>query len=269
MDSITMDSITLEEFVVLLWKSWKQPDPVGIEKSWDNHQVTEQETDEIFLEGYQLEVLENYDLVYRKERLDRRTAARILHLFSKQVLKEPETDQVRAAFYIRDLSECRVCAGHIIQVYCKGIMGLSEQNFFAGKELAQSSLVNSWIEATLKSKKRVPPKALEMKGPQVISFSECVNLIQQVEKVIVLQLKQEENLQQEEWEPFLELKNVFLEKSIFRELTYRELQLNPIGVEENKQCPIVICSRRDPLDYVAAQILYKSGYAEVYVLIGQ
>ena len=49
-------------------------------------------------------------------------AARILHLFVKNVLGIKDIEDITPAEVLRDLYDCRVCVNHIAQVYLRGLM---------------------------------------------------------------------------------------------------------------------------------------------------
>ncbi|MCR4832538.1 MAG: hypothetical protein K5900_03090 [Butyrivibrio sp.] len=52
----------------------------------------------------------------------RSDAARILHLFVKNVLEIRDIEDITPAGVLRDLYDCRVCVNHIAQVYLRGLM---------------------------------------------------------------------------------------------------------------------------------------------------
>ncbi|MBR6403349.1 MAG: hypothetical protein IKS48_08190 [Eubacterium sp.] len=66
--------------------------------------------------------LEEQDLLNRGEELERRTAARILHMYMRAVLGIKDVEDITPAYELRDLFDCRVCANHIAQVYMRGVM---------------------------------------------------------------------------------------------------------------------------------------------------
>ncbi len=55
--------------------------------------------------------------------ITKKQAAIIAHEYIKKILHIEDEDDITAANQLRDLYDCRVCAHHIAQVYCKGIMG--------------------------------------------------------------------------------------------------------------------------------------------------
>ena len=62
----------------------------------------------------------------RLEGLLRKQAAVQVHEYLRRELGEADEIDVRASYELKDLFDCRVCAGHIMQVYVKGIMEACE-----------------------------------------------------------------------------------------------------------------------------------------------
>ena len=72
--------------------------------------------------GLQRGWLETQDAANPEQNVLRKHAARMIHNFLRLELKEAEEIDTAPAYVLQDLFDCRVCAGHIIQVYVKGIM---------------------------------------------------------------------------------------------------------------------------------------------------
>ena len=66
--------------------------------------------------------LEEYDVLHKDEPILRKNAARILHMYMRTVLNEPDEKEPGPAWKLRDIYDCRVCAAHIAEVVDKGIM---------------------------------------------------------------------------------------------------------------------------------------------------
>jgi len=64
--------------------------------------------------------------------LDRRGAAKITHLFIRDVFGIKDLDNINPAEKLRDLYDCRVCVNHIAQIYLRGIMGAVEMKGASG-----------------------------------------------------------------------------------------------------------------------------------------
>ena len=67
-------------------------------------------------------VLETKDLSDPGEPIERRSVAEILHNYIRIVLDIKDEEDIKEAYILKDLFDCRVCANHIAQVYLKGIM---------------------------------------------------------------------------------------------------------------------------------------------------
>lgn len=72
--------------------------------------------------------IEEQDILGCEDELDRRTAARIIHMFMRRVLEIRDMEDITPAYQLRDLFDCRVCAGHIAEVYMRGIIPAVELN---------------------------------------------------------------------------------------------------------------------------------------------
>ena len=67
-------------------------------------------------------LIEEQDISEKDEPLDRRTAARLIHLYIRDVLGINDLRDITPSYQLRDLFDCRVCANHIAQVYQRGII---------------------------------------------------------------------------------------------------------------------------------------------------
>lgn len=73
--------------------------------------------------GYYLEYfLDNYPPEKLELKLTKKIAARIIHEFMVNILKWPDLEW-REAGKLKDIYDCRVCAGAIAQVYERGLLG--------------------------------------------------------------------------------------------------------------------------------------------------
>ena len=66
--------------------------------------------------------VEDQDIHSLEEAIDRRTAARILHMYRRKVLGISDVPDISPAYNLRDLFDCRGCANHIAQVVLQGVM---------------------------------------------------------------------------------------------------------------------------------------------------
>lgn len=79
-------------------------------------------SDSLISEARRAGWLEEWDELHAGEPILRKNAARILHMFMLKILHEPDESGDGPARKLRDIYDCRVCAGHVAQVYDKGIM---------------------------------------------------------------------------------------------------------------------------------------------------
>jgi len=71
--------------------------------------------------------LEDSDQRFPDAPLNRQTAARIIHMYLLIECGLPDLADIKPAAAFKDLYTCRVCANHIAQVYCRGIMGTKKE----------------------------------------------------------------------------------------------------------------------------------------------
>jgi len=113
--------------------------------------------------GLQQGWLEKQDATNPEQHLLRKHAARIIHNFLR--LEQNEADEIDGspAYVMRDLFDCRVCAGHIIQVYIKGIMeGVTLPDgrlVFAAEEMVSVDDAEEIVIRVFQTERRVRSKA--------------------------------------------------------------------------------------------------------------
>lgn len=205
------------------------------------------------------EQLKNCLIQYEKESgpLLRKDAARIIHEFLRDELKEPEESDASPAYRLQDLFDCRVCAGHVIQVYVKGIMEgyfTREGRFIFGmqdKVLAEE--LERIVERAIKSeyRKKCSEAGQSNKLPQEISFEEAQAICRTEKEVTLIDVR------------------------TARE--YGEYHLKDavnIPVMSVLKNPYMVCERRDSILLLycnegyqsqgAARCLSEAGYEKVY-----
>ncbi len=71
-------------------------------------------------------VTESIDAIGEDDPIDRRSAARILHMYMKNICGIKDLPDISAAGCLMDLYDCRICVNHIAQVYLRGLMKASD-----------------------------------------------------------------------------------------------------------------------------------------------
>lgn len=89
---------------------------------------------DLCLLAYENLLIENQDYVYRHSPLNKKTMARISHMFLKKLLNEGDEPSIKAAEILKDLYDCHVCVNHIGQMYVKGIIEATEPTLFGNEE---------------------------------------------------------------------------------------------------------------------------------------
>ncbi len=109
----------------------------------------------IFALGQEHGWLEYEDELFGNEQITRKHMARILHMFLLKEMRICDIPDIRKAECLRDLYDCRVCAGHVAQVYLRGIMDaktLGTDNDFLWFDLEaadESSVIRESIRRTV------------------------------------------------------------------------------------------------------------------------
>ena len=118
--------MTAKEFVDGLWSVYDEHQQTGITRCEIEDKLTrceiEDKLSQCEIEDKLKYVLSN---IPSNEELTRNQAAKILHIFIRDVLGLPDiTDQnvLQKATELSDLYDCRTCAADIMQVYVRGIM---------------------------------------------------------------------------------------------------------------------------------------------------
>lgn len=103
--------------------------------------------------------LDAYDVEGRDAALERRTAAKILHVLLRQELQEADETDWGEAVNLLDLYDCRVCVNHVAQVYAKGIMeGIANSQdklIFGMREIVTKEQAVIFIERLFDKSKRL------------------------------------------------------------------------------------------------------------------
>ncbi len=92
------------------------------EKPEESGETVDAELERRLQQARQLGWVEDQDIHALDEAIDRRTAARILHMYRRKVLGISDVPDISPAYNLRDLFDCRVCANHIAQVVLQGVM---------------------------------------------------------------------------------------------------------------------------------------------------
>ena len=81
-----------------------------------------EEPGSVYVYGRENGWLEQEDELFKEEEINRKTVARILHMYLLKEKEIPDIKDISKAQVLRDLYDCRVCANHVAQIFLTGIM---------------------------------------------------------------------------------------------------------------------------------------------------
>ncbi len=82
----------------------------------------DKDCDLLLQEALEQRWIEPQDLTDSSATLKRIDAARIIHLYIREVRKTADLPDISGAEILKDLYDCRVCVNHIAQVFLRGYM---------------------------------------------------------------------------------------------------------------------------------------------------
>lgn len=183
----------------------------------------------------------------------------LIHDFLRTELQEPDEIDSAPAYVLQDLFDCRVCAGHIIQVYIKGIMDgivLPDGSLiFAGeKEVSKEEL------SDIMTKVCFPEFRIPRRGEGVKETPDC-----EPEKISLEQAKQllqkEKNILQVDVRTVREYEQNRLPGSV--NVPLLDIIKNPYIFSENRSKTILLYCSEGVQSRAAAQCLLEAGYPSV------
>ena len=207
--------------------------------------------------GYLAGWLEAQDVAEKEEPLQRKSAARILHEFLRRELKENDEIDGSPAYRLQDLFDCRVCAGHIIQVYVKGIMdGLeTEKGFMFGAENCVSAEEAEDIACRMFCKRQRKPRVADLEQTERIKNLQCISEEQAVEflrkhKAVLVDVRTGREFEEHHMQNAISIPLLSIIK-------------NPYQVCENRSMKILLYCTEGHQSKAAAQCLLEAGYEDV------
>lgn len=209
--------------------------------------------------GLQRGWLETQDVVGKENVLLRKQAARILHEYLRMELKETDEVDGSPAYVLQDLFDCRVCAGHIIQVYVKGIMDSirlpDDRMVFGGEEVVTKEEAEKFVVRMFRSEVRTPRTEAKVrdsaaKEPKELSLIQVMQLLQEPEKILLVDVRTEREYEVAPMENAINVPLLSLIK-------------NPFLFSENRDKTILLYCQEGYQSKAAAQCLLEAGYEKV------
>ena len=188
--------------------------------------------------------------------LTKKHCARIVHEFLRCEQKEPDEIDSGPAGKLQDLFDCRVCAGHVMQVYTKGIMdGRRNEDgryVFGMEDNVRRSTVVEIVSRVINKDWRTPrvSKPEYERQAERITASAAFELIGQGKDTILIDVRSEAEYQERH-----------LDKAVH--YTMMEILKNPYVVSERRDVQLLLYCTKGYMSETAAQCLVRAGYERV------
>lgn len=221
-----------------------------------NLYAMESKTEDSVNYGYQAGWLEDFDILSRNSTLDRKTAARIIHQFLRIELKETDENNISPALKLQDLYDCNRCAGHVMQIFVKGIMDGSVDcagNYVFGMgNRINLNEAREIIERVFHMEKRkvLSQNQKEFQDRKMITEEEALAYFKLDKHVQLIDVRTEDEFQKNHLEGARNIPMVVLLK-------------NPYAVSERRDYRILVYCEEGYQSEIAANCLMDAGYEKV------
>ncbi len=204
--------------------------------------------------GYSKGWLQEQDVTGKDRPLQKKQCARIVHDFLRMEKDEPDEIDSGPAGKLQDLFDCRVCAGHVMQVYTKGIMdGYRNDDgryVFGMEDRVSEELAEQILYRIFHTENRVIHEQEDNMQAKCISFQEASLLLQSASDILLLDVRPEAEYQEGH------LKNAI-------NIPMMNILKNPYSVSERRDIQILMYCKKGYMSETAAQSLMRAGYNEV------
>ena len=244
--------MTCNHFVQLLWEYWPNKSVDGIRS-----------LKEIQEYGRNRGWLEEQDVLFGEQEIERRGVARILHQFLRVEMMELDENDWQEAMQLQDLLDCRTCVNHVAQVYIKGIMDVCPESK-EGRLLFGMRLGIEQVEAEVLLERAFHPEfRLDGKRDKRNHFR-CKLTYEDA----ILFLKEEKDALLIDVRDAIEYKEEHLEQAI--NIPMRQIVLDCKCIHaRNDQSILLYCEKGYKSEF-AARCLLEQGYQKVvsFALLG-
>lgn len=209
--------------------------------------------------GFENGWLEAQDVANQEQELLRKHAARVIHNYLRLELKETDEADASRAYVLQDLFDCRVCAGHIIQVYGKGIMDditlPDGKMIFAADEVVSEAEAEEIVVRVFQTERRMKRKTEEfvntiVSEPKGISLEYAMQLLQEEKRALLADVR-----------TVRDYENGCLEGAV--NVPLLNIIKNPFVFVENRDTMILLYCNEGYQSKAAAQCLLEAGYSKV------
>lgn len=190
----------------------------------------------------------------------RKQAACIVHEFLREQLEEEDEPDVSEAMKLRDLYDCRVCAGHVMQVYVKGIMdghrtaegylifGMDEE---ISAEEAENIRMRMFHKELRNPKVSVKKNSKQNLNKAHIDQEEAQRLLKNIPRPILVDVRTARDYEEGH------IKGA-------EHISFTEIMKNPYAVGGHRDDVILVYCEAGEQSRIAAGCLLEAGYEQVY-----
>lgn len=232
--------ISIEQFVAGLMK---------------NAEIITAENDSMVY-GYRQGWLSEQDKTDREAPIVKKHCARIVHEFLRLEQKEPDELDSGPAGKLQDLFDCRVCAGHVMQVYTKGIMDgyrNEEGRYIFGMDDRVSAAMAEDITDRLFHKEKRAPRVSSQElqtDAEKIDAAEAARIRAEEKHTVLIDVRSE-----------TEYYDGHLQGAVHCPMM--NILKNPYMVSERRDIHVLLYCEKGYMSETAAQSLIRVGYEKV------
>ena len=191
--------------------------------------------------------------------MTRKNVVGIVHDFLRTELKEADDIDIVPAYVLQDLFDCRVCAGHIMQLYVKGIMdGVclpdGRMIFDGEREVSPAELSEIMVRVCFPEfrtpRKQEATLSRGLEEPEELSPEQAIKLMQREKNVLLVDVRTGREYEQGH------LENA-------RNIPLLDIIKNPFVLSESREKSLLLYCNEGVQSKAAAQCLLEAGYKMV------
>ncbi len=200
--------------------------------------------------------------IFNSEKITKKQAAKLVHEYLRNVLKEKDIEDISGAQRLKDLYDCHTCVTHVTQVFLKGIiLPKSDREFGMNDELTAEELAEI-EERIFDRKKRMPPQFVHDKHSTEKSefiakahtgeyFRIPIEEIASLQYPLIIDVRMPSEFEEHHYPGAINI-------------PFHRINLNPHIISDDKFRPIVLMCNEGVNSMLAAEIAAAAGYREVY-----
>ena len=185
--------------------------------------------------------------------LTKKECAKIVHTILVDCLNELDEPAWTSALRLKDIYDCHTCVIHIAQCYAKGIIEVSSNNpcIFGNDKTVSKKEAEIIVQKIFDKTVRIPVIEKENTEIKRVTFAD----LEQLDSPRLVDVREDTTIS---LNPNL----------TFEKIPLKEITLNPVLFGNDLYQNIVLCCNRGYQSRLAAEVLKKTGYKNLFVLSG-